>query len=383
MSDEIVTVEKDNKKKKKKHSNLKRLIAFTCIFFVLFFIVSDVMTVSDCTSLANVRGFYMEPENSLDVALIGPSEFYADYSATQAWKEYGYTSYSLAVAGVPGNLYKSMLKEVQKRQSPKLVVFEINGFIQGDKYFNRQGQMHSWLDNIPWSENKLETIKEVVPKEDQYSYFCKIATYHDNWKKLSDCANCMAVKAHMDLNGYSYTKGFGTYTKCSDDIEKNKEKKVKYTNLAQDYLTDLLQYCKDSGLENVLFVRFPHGRKIENPEVMDQLQNLITAYGYDFVNLNDNYEELGIDPKTDFYNAEHLNVEGMQKMTHYFGNYLCSNYDIKGDHSQEQVAYWNDCARKTEDVIQECQNDLKDGVVRRYFELSVYLKPKRIKGKGV
>ena len=73
----------------------------------------------------------------------------------------------------------------------------------------------------------------------------------------------------------------------------------------------------------------------------------------------------------------------MQKMTHYFGNYLCSNYDIKGDHSQEQVAYWNDCARKTEDVIQECQNDLKDGVVRRYFELSVYLKPKRIKGKGV
>ena len=175
-------------REKKTKARWKGILAFTGIFLVLFLVVSDIMSVSDCTSLANIRGFYMEPKNSLDVAMIGPSEFYADYSATQAWQEYGYTSYSLAVAGVPGNLYKSMLKEVQKRQSPKLVVFEVNGFLQGDDYFAREGQLHTWLDNIPWSENKIETIKEMIPENEQYSYFCKIAAAHNNWKDIGQVA---------------------------------------------------------------------------------------------------------------------------------------------------------------------------------------------------
>ena len=60
--------------------------------------------------------------------MIGASEVYADYSATEAWKNYGYTSYSLGVSGAPGSLYKSMLREALTRQHPKVVVFEVNGF---------------------------------------------------------------------------------------------------------------------------------------------------------------------------------------------------------------------------------------------------------------
>ena len=67
-------------REKKTKARWKGILAFTGIFLVLFLIVSDIMSVSDCTSLANIRGFYMEPKNSLDVAMIGPSEFYADYS---------------------------------------------------------------------------------------------------------------------------------------------------------------------------------------------------------------------------------------------------------------------------------------------------------------
>lgn len=360
-------------REKKTKARWKGILAFTGIFLVLFLVVSDIMSVSDCTSLANIRGFYMEPKNSLDVAMIGPSEFYADYSATQAWQEYGYTSYSLAVAGVPGNLYQSMLKEVQKRQSPKLVVFEVNGFLQGDDYFAREGQLHTWLDNIPWSENKIETIKEMIPENEQYSYFCKIAAAHNNWKDVGQVANCIAVKARMDLNGYSYTKGFGTYTKSCDNVRSSKEKKIQFTEKSQAYLSELLQYCRDSGVEHVLFVRFPHGRKIKNPEVLDQVADMVTSYGYDFLNLNDDLDELGIDPDTDFYNVEHLNVKGMEKLTTYFGDYLCQNYDIKGDHSAKEVAYWNTCAERTASMMTKCQDDLAQGKVRRYFELSVYL----------
>lgn len=358
----------------KKHIG-RRLAGFAALFVVLFLIVSDLMSVSDCTSLANIKGFYMEPKNSIDVAMIGPSEFYADYSPTQAWQQFGYTSYSLAVAGVPGNLYKSMLKEVQKRQNPKLVVFEVNGFLQDDSYFEREGQLHTWIDNMPWSQNKIDTIREVIPEKERYAYYCSLAAAHNNWKAPEQLLGCAAVKAHMDFNGYSYTKGFGTTTKKSNKVKNCKQKKLSYTTLSQSYLNDLLTYCKDSGVKNVLFVRFPHGRKLKNPEVMDQIAQTVESYGYDFLNLNDDFDEIGIDADHDFYNVEHLNVNGMQKLTNYFGGYLTAHYDLSGAHDEKLTAYWNSCADKTASLLAECESDLDAGIERRYYELSVYLKP--------
>lgn len=53
---------------------------------------------TDAVNIATIEGFYKEPENTIDVMMIGASEVYADYSATEAWKNYGYTSYSLGVS---------------------------------------------------------------------------------------------------------------------------------------------------------------------------------------------------------------------------------------------------------------------------------------------
>lgn len=50
---------------------------------------------TDAVNIATIEGFYKEPKDSIDVMMIGASEVYADYSATEAWKNYGYTSYSL------------------------------------------------------------------------------------------------------------------------------------------------------------------------------------------------------------------------------------------------------------------------------------------------
>ena len=54
---------------------------------------------TDAVNIATIEGFYKEPKNTIDVMMIGASEVYADYSATEAWKNYGYTSYSLGVSG--------------------------------------------------------------------------------------------------------------------------------------------------------------------------------------------------------------------------------------------------------------------------------------------
>lgn len=78
-------------------------------------------------------------------------------------------------------------------------------------------------------------------------------------------------------------------------------------------MTDLLEYCKSCGIENVVFARFPHEKQVDNPEIFDEVNDLITSYGYNFVNFEDYKEEMGIESTYDYYNPEHLNVIGSRK----------------------------------------------------------------------
>lgn len=72
-------------------------------------------------------------------------------------------------------------------------------------------------------------------------------------------------------------------------------------------------YLQAQNIEKVLFVRFPHQRKFENPEAIDKIGSIISEYGYDILNLNDKSKELGIDVPADYSDAEHLNINGMEK----------------------------------------------------------------------
>ena len=87
------------------------ILVFWLIAAILFVGAGRILCYNENESMVNVKGFYQEKRNSLDVVMIGPSELYADYSPPLAWNEFGYTSYNLAISGVPGNLYISMLKE--------------------------------------------------------------------------------------------------------------------------------------------------------------------------------------------------------------------------------------------------------------------------------
>lgn len=358
-------------KEKKQWSNRRRFLVFTGIFFILLFLVSEVMTIADPVSLANIKGFYKEEKHSIDVAFIGPSEFYADYSPTLAWDKFGYTSYALAGGGFSGSLYKSMLKEYLKYQSPNLVVFEINGFLQDDDYYQKPAKLHTWIDSIPWSKNKIETIREIVPKEEQYSYYFKLASNHNSWKNPRRWGGDKMARLDIAFKKYANGKGFSTYAKARD-MSKGKTYQPQLTQKGQGYLEDLLKYCNQQGVENVLFVRFPHGGKIGKMQVIDKIQNIVESYGYDFLNLNSSYREIGIDPKKDFYDKEHLNVYGMEKLTDYFGKYLIDHYPIQGEHTEEQIKRWNQCAQKTRDVIERCKIDIEKDKNTHYWEVFLH-----------
>lgn len=357
---------------KKHRKNILGAAAFLLIFVMILSFVTTFFKMTDSVNIATIEGFYKEPENSIDVMMIGASEVYADYSATTAWKDYGYTSYSLGVSGVPGSLYKSMLRESLTRQHPKLVVFEVNGFLQKDSYYDRTAQLHSWIDNIHDEANKADTIAEVVPEAEQDNFINPLKLYHSNWKNIGKCAGSFTTRFGMMLSDISYMKGFSSIAKSSD-CPSDKKKTLYFTDKSRDYLTDLLEYCKSCGVEKVLFARFPHEKEIKNPEVLTEVEDLVKSYGYDFASFENDKGVIGIENRNDFYNSEHLNVKGSQKFTRFVGQYLSDNYRLPVEHSAKITSQWKNCAKRADEVIDACakDTDMKSG--NHYFEMSAYM----------
>ena len=90
------------------------VVALCVAIIASLFVSSHVLNHQFSSDELRVRAFYKEPENSLDMVLIGSSAAYTTFSSTVAWKEEGFTSYTLATSGAPMGIAKSMLKEVVK-----------------------------------------------------------------------------------------------------------------------------------------------------------------------------------------------------------------------------------------------------------------------------
>ena len=113
---------------------LPKLLAFGIVMLLMLQLVTFLLVKNDTATECHVRGFYREPDNTLDVAVIGCSEMYADYSPPLAYKYCGFTSYNLCTSGMPPCFYKSALKEFCKTQDPQVVVFEVNGFFYNEVF---------------------------------------------------------------------------------------------------------------------------------------------------------------------------------------------------------------------------------------------------------
>ena len=330
-----------------------RAVIFLLIVVLLYSAAANVLSVNNTWDMRHIRGFYLEPQDSLDVVMLGASELYTGFSSPLAWQQYGFTSYPLAVSSMPSCLYDSMLTETMRRQTPKVVVVEINGFLYDFNQDETDTGLHKWLDNIPMSRNKAQTIADCVPKDQQSSYFFRMEKYHDTWIEPDVWGGAAKDQLTMRRTGYSLTKSFEVIPKVETG-----ERQVKSLELSAENEQTLRDFCeraKQLGVENVLFVRFPHRTVLSNPSVLSQLADIVREYGYGFLNCDEQMDSIGLELDGDFCDNEHMNVFGMEKFTAWFGQYLSEQYDLTAAHSDKVTAEWARCAEFVAHMLPICK----------------------------
>lgn len=327
-----------------------------------------------------LRGYYQESSQPLDVVFIGASDIYTCFPAGYAYEKFGFTSYPYASESITADGTLTALKEVLRTRRPKLIMIEVNAFLYGTAANEQhEGHVRKLTDNLPLNENKIEYVNLCAGDQDKLEYYLPLIKYHSLWEEYPQPLRMAFSTISQDVRGYSYLKGFRTTT----DVYHSKET-IRNDELASDNvsyplneelegkLRKLLTYCKEQKLDNVVFFRSPHlvyRKTINRARRTNRAGEIVNSYGYDFLNLERAVKDIGLEPKTDFYNFDHMNIRGAEKFTDYLGDILQSRYGIAPTKlNAEQKAHWDEAATYYRKLRGYCEDLLRNKKVIKVEE---------------
>lgn len=264
-----------------------------------------------------------EPDNTIDVLVLGDSESYTTISPLQLWKNQGIPAFLCGQAGQKMQETYFMLRTALDTQSPKVVLLETHAL------FNREHSLGVWQSTLREAGN----------------YLFPIFRMHDLWK---------APLTGKRYSGKSY-KGFEVRPAVQPyqggEYMHPTEEKEAIPDYAVFYLKQMINLCRRNHAELVLYsgpspVNYSYRRH-------NGLQELADSCGLAYIDLNLKQKELKIDWSKDTLDkGDHLNISGAEKVTAYMERYLKENYDLDDKRENEAYKDWN---REAENFEKYCK----------------------------
>lgn len=339
-------------------------IIFIVIFVVLLILVSYmVRTNGDVKD--RFSGFYAEKNDTLDIVMIGSSPVFPYYAAPKLWGETGIAMYPLSSNVQRPIAMKYLVREAEKSQTPELYIFEMRMFTMEDAGLSENmAYTRGVTDNMRYSPLRYETIQAMVPEDDEegrVSFHIDIMKYHTNWKMLalpSEWANMLYHKA-SPLKGYDFKDEVGPQP--MPDCGKA-EGTVNIPEEQEGYLRELLAFLQEQE-KDALFIVSPYGESLEDQRMFNYMEEIVTAYGYPFLNMNNYYEEIGIIFEEDFADyGSHTNAVGAEKCTEFLRDYLLQNYEFEDKRGDEAYASWDEAYALWKDEMELARVTIQDRI---------------------
>lgn len=323
---------KDNKP----HNSIRRIlpaVVFIAIFIVVLIPLSYILRRGGDTK-SRFMGFYAEPKDSLDIVMIGSSPTYSCCVMPELYGEYGIKAYPLASNVQRPIAGQFLVKEAEKTQSPALYMFEMRMYVGlevglgGNMAYTREV-----TDNMKYSANRIDAINAMVTQHittedtDKYTYYFDIFKYHSNWGNLIDPVQLRSWRftSPDPLKGYKITDKVGPAKPApvpEDPIP------MELDPYEEQALQDLLETLKETDAQALFYVS-PYVLKEEDAEKYAHIRDVVEAAGYDWLDMNQYYDEIGLDFSRDFSDyGVHTNAVGAQKCTVFLGEYLREHYDL-------------------------------------------------------
>ncbi|MCQ2082006.1 MAG: SGNH/GDSL hydrolase family protein [Lachnospiraceae bacterium] len=368
-----------------------RLILFNLIFIVSLTLLTYVLrTNGDIKDIFS--GFYAEKDDTIDVVMIGSSPVYPFYSSPMIFDETGISMYPLSSNVQRPKAMIPLMEETLKTQKPKLFVFETRMFtFEEGRMYENMAFARGVTDNLKYSLNRIKTINRLIPSksemeermsdplnqdqpkdsyEERYTYYFDIFKYHSNWKTLalpSQWKDIVYEKSNP-RKGFVIRDEVGPLE--DDEIEdlylKSKsEEVVPIPKEQEERLYELLDYLKANSI-NALFIVSPYHMTDDQMEMFNYIKPIIEGYGFRFDNMNEEYDELSVDFKSDYYDyGGHVNTKGAIKCTNHLIS-LLKEYNLPSHKGESGYESFEDAAllfrQESKEALEKIEYEVKNGI---------------------
>ncbi|MBQ8886695.1 MAG: hypothetical protein IJY61_03245 [Candidatus Gastranaerophilales bacterium] len=364
---------------------MRRKVFISSIFFLFITIVVatvlSVIVTEPSSENAGIRAFYKEPQNQIDVVIIGPSSTFTTFLPLIAYHKYGITGAVYALPGMVTEQYIHVVKEVMEYQTPKVLLIAIDNMSPLQR---KHPDLKSALKSFPILKPSINKIKilQAFKKELNFDnreileYYFPIFRFHSRWKTLRE--NSVLFDSNPHKGALIYFKEF--YEKNSNinpyesmqrkipQIDEYRKKRnpnlfirdLIYNVRGQENSTDkeirkkeiaILQYVKAiedlffyvSTLKNtkVVIIETPSLIYDRNFERIQYIFHTAKKYGLTSFYMG-NCKELNIDLNNEFVDEHHLNFFGAYKATDYLSNLLINKYGLKDKRNDSKYKSWDE-----------------------------------------
>ena len=330
------------KKDKNNIIEVIKISIFAIIFLSLFIVLSYIVKPLNI-DLLNISGFYGEKKNSMDMVYIGGSACFVYWAPLKAWEDNGITSYNFAADTAQAELYQYLVEESLAYQDPEVIVLDARAFQYRDtEQPPTEVAYRNFLTGTPLSWNRFKFIENNVPKylgESTLSYHFDLIKYHGIGRSSSvrTSLKIMTGNYHNELKGFFFVPKIAKM----DKYDFATEVETPMSDETNQVLDNLLAYLKTTN-QKVLFVISPYVETAAHKENFNYVERKVTEAGFDFLDSNEYYDEMGLNFDTDFYNIYHVNIYGSEKYTTFLSNYLKKTYNLSDRSADNNYADdWN------------------------------------------
>ena len=332
----------------------KKLIGaavFLALAAGLLWKLNDALSLKQEDGILPMELFYEQEPGSIDVMFYGSSHTYSDINPAVIWEEAGIPSYDLAGSLQPlWNTYYYM-KESLKYQEPKVLVVELVRAIETREYIEEARTITNTF-GMRFSKDKIDNIRVSTP-DHLLPYLLEYPVSHSRYKELSrsDFEPFLG-----DPNG-NYSKGFYPLfvTKPYEELAdmSGVTESGELSEKSEEYLRKIIALSKQEEIP-LVFMISPYQGIIESEQrVFNRCAEIAEEEKIPFLDFNRMYEELQIDPQTDFAEFSHLNYRGSEKLSRWLASYLRENYDLPDRRGGGLYESWD---KNAADWTQKCAN---------------------------
>lgn len=344
-----------------------RVLAFLLFVVLLWQVFAHLTYLFRNTNDARVSflTFKDEPQDSLDVVYFGASDVFVFWNPMCAWNQNGFTSYDYSASNMPCTTYLPLIKASQEVQRPKLYVVGVRTFLS--PFYNQisssgivnDGGYRNVADSMDLSFERAKLISytcKINPTSDKNSIgsYLDLIYYHANHESLSKPRNWFflnnttgnstgAVVSPYFFKGYMADPWLTAKVALFPGfLPPETERRLPLCPEAERCYRELLSYCSDNDIP-LLITATP---KISDEDFEAQIntcEDIAAEYDIPFLDLNSPacWKEMGLDPETDFYNVNHVNISGAGKFTAFLADYLATNYNLPDHRKDPRYDSWN------------------------------------------